>query len=206
MTSAATSTPVPAPEQARRSWPWTALQGVVLVVLAVVGVLVADTGVRLMLAGVGVLGVLRGVGALRAARAGSVDRSVAVLGAGAAWLGAVAVGLALFPPLVAAWTCVVVLAGLLVALVVRARRRGVAGAAVALAAIALVVGAVSAGPTWLAAIAVLAVAVAVLGAGVAAIAGAVALRRLATQPEPAVPAACAGCACSAGGCGVLQRD
>ncbi|MCO7220706.1 hypothetical protein, partial [Klenkia sp. PcliD-1-E] len=109
MTSAATSTPVPAPEQARRSWPWTALQGAVLVALAVVGVLVADTGVRVMLAGVGVLALLRGVGTLRAARAGAVDRSVAALGAGAVWLGAVAVGLALFPAVVAAWTCVVAL-------------------------------------------------------------------------------------------------
>ena len=63
--AASTAGPAPAavsatPEQARRSWPWSALQGAVLVVLAVVAVVVADTGVRLLLAGLGVLGLVRG--------------------------------------------------------------------------------------------------------------------------------------------------
>ena len=209
--AASTAGPAPAavsatPEQARRSWPWSALQGAVLVVLAVVAVVVADTGVRLLLAGLGVLGLVRGVALLRSARAGLVERSAAVAGAGAAWFGAVAVGLAFFPPAVAAWTCVVVLAGVLVALVVRAEpaRRVRAALAVGLAVVALAAGTVLAGPTWLAAASVLAVSVAVLAAGVMSVTGALALRRVAAQPAP-VAAGCGGCACGAGGCGGLQR-
>ncbi|WP_131801793.1 hypothetical protein [Klenkia soli] len=209
MTSAPTtaSTATATPEQARRAWPWSALQGVVLVVLAVLAVVVADTGVRLLLAGLGVLGVLRGVAALRAARAGQVERSAAAVGAGAAWFGAVAIGLAFFPPAVAAWTCVVALAAVLAALVVRAQpgRRARAGLGAGLAVVALAVGAVVAGPTWLAAASVLAVSVAVLAAGVMSVTGALALRRVAAEPAAPVAAGCGGCACGAGGCGGLQR-
>lgn len=192
------------PEEARRAWPWSALQGVVLVALAVVAVLVADTGVRLLIGGLGVLGVLRGVAALRAARAGRSDRAAAVAGAGAAWFGAVAIGLAFFPPAVAAWTCVVLIGATLAGLVARADRRGpaVLGALVAVAAFAA--GAVLAGPSWLAAAGVLAVAVAVAGLGFTSVIAALAARRVAAQPAPA--AGCGGCACNAGGCGVLQRD
>jgi len=193
------------PEEARRAWPWSAAQGVLLVVLAVVAVLVADTGVRLLVGGLGVLGVLRGVAALRAARAGRSDRSAAVAGAGAAWFGAVAVGLAFFPPAVAAWACVVAVAAVLVGLVVRAERRGRAALAVGLAVAAFVAGTVLSGPGWLAAAAVLAVAVAVAALGIASVLAALTARRLVDEPAPAA-AGCAGCACNAGGCGVLQRD
>ncbi|MEI4272598.1 hypothetical protein TEK04_12780 [Klenkia sp. LSe6-5] len=203
--AAASTARVVSPEQARRSWPWSALQGVVFVVLAVLAVVVADTGVRLLVGGLGVLGVVRGVAALRAARAGQVDRSAAVAGAGAAWFGALAVGVAFFPPVVAAWACVVAVAAVLAGLVVRADRRARAGAAVAVAVAAFALGAVLAGPGWLAAAAVLAVAVAVLALGIASVLAALAARRLAAQPAPAA-AGCAGCACSAGGCGSLPRD
>lgn len=191
-------------DEVRRSWPWSALQGAVLVALAVVAVVVADTGVRLLVGGLGVLGVLRGVAALRAARAGRLDRAAAVSGAGAAWFGAVAVGIAFFPAAVAAWTCVVAVAAVLAGLVVRARQRVRAGLAAAVAVAAFAVGTVLAGPGWLAAAAVLAVAAAVLALGVASVLAALAARRVVDQPAPA--AGCAGCACSAGGCGVLPRD
>ncbi len=194
------------PEQVRRSWLWSAAQGVVLVVLAVVAVVVPDTGVRLLLGGLGVLGVVRGVALLRSARAGRVERSAAVTGAAAAWSGAVAIGLATFPPVVAAWTCVAVLTAVLVALVVRAEpaRRVRVVLVVGLAVAVLAVGAVLAGPTWLTAASVLAVSVAVLAAGVMSVTAALALRRAAAQPAP-VGAGCGGCACGAGGCGGLQR-
>lgn len=199
----APSTPVSA-EEARRSWPWSALQGVVLVVLAVVAVVVADTGVRLLVGGLGVLGVLRGVAALRGARAGRLDRSAAVAGAGAAWFGAVAIGLAFLPPAVSAWACVVAVAAVLVGLVARAQQRVRAGLGVAVAVAAFALGAVLVGPGWLAAAAVLAVAVAVLALGIASVLAALAARKVVDEPAPA--AGCGGCACSAGGCGVLPRD
>ncbi len=175
-------------------------------VLAVLAVAVTDTGVRLLLAGLGVLGVVRGVALLRSARAGSVDRAAAVTGAGAAWSGAVALGLALFPPAVAGWTCVAALAAVLVALVARAEpaRRVRTGLAAGLAVAVLVVGTVLAGPPWLVAASVLAVAVVVLAAGVLSVTGALTLRRVAAQPAP-VAAGCGGCACGGGGCGGLQR-
>lgn len=206
-TTRATAATAPAtPEQAGRAWPWLAAQGALLVVLAVVAVAWTSGGARVLLAGLGLVGVARGVAALRGARAGSVDRQGAVIGAAAVWLGLVGVGLSVLGAAVAGWALVVLAAAVLVAMVVRAGGQRVwVGLLVVAAVIAVVVGTVLAGPGWVPQVATVAVAFAVLTLGIATMVAAVSAFRLSRRPAPAAPAGCGGCACGAGGCGGLQR-
>lgn len=210
VTTSATSRATAAPattEQAGRAWPWLAAQALLLVVLAVGAVVRSDGGPRVMLAGLGLVGVSRGVAALRAARTGAVDRQGAVVGASAVWLGLVGMGLALLGAAVTGWVLVVLVAGVLAAMLVRApsAARVRVRLLVAVAVAALVVGVVLAGPGWLPGVATLAVAAAVLVLGVATGVAAVSTRRAARRPAPDAAAGCGGCACGAGGCGGLQR-
>ncbi len=195
------------PEQARATWPRMAGLGVVLTALGVLGLTWSGTGPRLLLGGLGVLAAVWGATMLRRGRTGSVERAAAVVGAGAVWLGVVAVALALLSATATGWALVAVLLLALPCLAVAAPgRRGLflpAAGVVVLAALGLlVVGGVDvllAGARGTAA-------VLVAGLGVVDIAGAVGMARLARRPAPApAPAAgCGGCACAAGGCGSLR--
>lgn len=210
VTSAAPSTSAPAaaaatPEQARTAWPWLALQGVVLIALALVAAFWVDGGPRLLLGGVGVVGAVRGIATLRAARSGAVDRQSALTAATAVWVGLVAVGLAVLPGAVAAWTFVAVTVGGALLVAARAQRRARAVLLAVLVLVALVVGGLTAGAGWTTGFATIAVAVAVLVLGVVTAVAAGTAWKVARQPDPAPAAGCGGCACGAGGCGGLTR-
>jgi hypothetical protein len=191
----------PAPDVAKRTWPWYLALGVGLVVLGVVAALWPAGGARLLLTAVGVFLAVRGAALLRAGVRGP--------GAGALVLGLLAVGAAPLPVAgsVLLVAVPVLLLGTALALVTRggtARRGGLA----LLVWTVLVTGVLVAtglGQDWdrAADVARLAAAFAVAVLGVPVLLAAASLRSVAAQPPPAParPAACAGCACSAGGCG-----
>ena len=190
------------PAQARSTWLRMALLGAALLVLAVVAVAWDGVGPRLLLGGIGVLAALRGATMLRGARNGRFDRSGAVVGAAATWLGAVLVGLALLSGTATGWAFVAASVLALPALAaVAAVRRAVAVAGALVIAAAAVLVAVLGGVDTLLDAGRLLVALVAGVLGVANLAGAVGLARIARRPAPAPAAGCGGCACGAGGCG-----
>jgi hypothetical protein len=190
------------PAVARRTWPqWLAL-GLAMLVVAVVSVVLSDTGGRLLLGAIGAFLAVRGAVLLTSARgpggiavvAGVAGVAVSIVSAAAAgWVLLVAVPLLLLGAgagllargglarrggqALLVWSALV--GGLLVA-------SGLAQGWDRAAAVATVVGAL--------AVAVLAVPLLV---------GAANLRALGARPdpEPTRPLGCAGCACAGGGCG-----
>ena len=201
---AGTPTAPPTPQQARSTWPRLAGLGVALLALGVLALTWSGGGPRLLLAALGVLAVVRGAAMLRGARAGRVDRSTAVSGAGAVWLGVVAVALALLSATATGWALVAVLVLALPVLAgaLPSRRPVLLVAAAVVAAAALVLGATGGVDALLATgRTVAAVLVGVLG--LVNLAGAAGMARIARRPAPAAPAGCGGCACGAGGCGSL---
>jgi hypothetical protein len=197
----------PTPQQARSTWPRMAVIGAVLLALGVAGLSWSGVGPRLLLAGLGLFAAARGAAMLRRARSGEADRSAAISGAGAVWLGLVVAGLALLSATATGWVLMVIV--VLACPVLGAALPGsrpvllAVGAAVLVAAAAVaVLGGVdmllATGRT---------VAAALVGLlGLANLAGAVGMARIARrpEPEPAPAAGCGGCACGAGGCGSLR--
>ncbi|MGY5882643.1 hypothetical protein [Modestobacter lacusdianchii] len=190
------------PAQARSTWPRMALLGAVLLVLAVVAVVWGGVGPRLLLGGIGVLAAVRGATMLRGARNGRFDRSGAVIGAVAIWLGAVLLAVALLSGTATGWAFVAagVLALPALATVSAVRRAAALTGAAAVAAAAVLLAALGGVDALLGAGRLLA-AVVVGVLGVANLAGALGLARIARRPAPAPAAGCGGCACGAGGCG-----
>ena len=195
----------PTPQEARSTWPRMAALGAALLVLGVLALTWSGVGPRLLLAALGVFAVVRGVALLRSARAGEVERSGAVLGAGAVWVGLALAALALVSATTAGWALVAAVVLLLpvLAAAVAARRAALAGAAVVVAGAALALGLLAGTDALLStARGVVGVVVAVLG--LVNLAGAAGMARIARRPVPApVAAGCGGCACGAGGCGAL---
>ncbi|SDX75722.1 hypothetical protein SAMN05661080_01078 [Modestobacter sp. DSM 44400] len=211
MTNAATSsarlsagTTPATPGTARTTWRRMALLGLVLVVLGVIALVRDDGGDRVLLAGLGVGAAVRGADLLRAARAGRLSRAAATSCALAAWLGLVAVAVALLSGTAAAWVLTAVLVLAMPALVLGGRRSApvLAGAAVLVAG-AVLLG-VLGGTGALLAVGTAVVAVGVTALGGANLLGAVGMRRFARRPAPEPAAGCGGCACGAGGCGSLR--
>ena len=210
MTNAATSsarlstgtTPV-TPGTARTTWPRMALLGLALAVLGVLALVGGGAGGRMLLAGLGIVAVVRGTDLLRAARAGRLPRAAATSGALAAWLGLVAVAVALVSGTATGWvlTAAVVLA--LPALALAGRRSAPVLAGAAVVVVAAVLLGVLGGTGTLLAVGTAVVAMGVAGLGLANLLGAIGMRRIARRPAPAPAAGCGGCACGAGGCGSL---
>jgi len=201
---AGTPTASPTPQEARSTWPRLAGLGVVLLALGILALTWSGGGPRLLLAALGLLAVARGAAMLRGARSGRVERSAAVSGAGAVWLGLVAVALALVSAPATGWALV---AGVVLLLPVLAgtlpSRRPVLLAAAAVVALAALLVGLTGGVDALLTTGrnVAAVLVGVLG--LVNLAGAAGMARIARRPAPAAPAGCGGCACGAGGCGSL---
>jgi hypothetical protein len=202
------------PEQARRAWPqWLAL-GLGMIAVAVTSVFWDAAGARLLLGAGGLFLVLRGAVLLRGVGSGALSRDMASrarpLGTGAVVVGAAALVVAVFSGVLAARVLLVVVPVLLLgAAVGLLARGGVArrGGQALLAWTVLVTGlliAAGVAQGWARASDVASVvgALAVAVLGVPLILASTGLRRVAAQPAPvARPAACAGCACGAGGCG-----
>jgi hypothetical protein len=183
-----------------------ALLGLVLGVLGVLALVGGGAGDRVLLAGLGVVAVVRGTDLLRGARAGRLPRAAATAGALAAWLGLVAVAVALLSGTATGWvlTAAVVLALPALAVAGRHSVRVLAGAAAVVVVVAAVLlGALGASGTVLA-VGTSVVAVGVGGLGLANLLGAIGMWRIARRPAPAPAAGCGGCACGAGGCGSLS--
>ena len=205
------------PEEARRAWPqWLAL-GLGMIAVAVASVF-WDAGARLLLGALGLFLAVRGAVLLRGARSGALDRTMAsrarALGAGAVVLGAAALAIAISSGVLAARVLLVAVPVLLLgAAVGLLGRGGVArrGGQALLVWTVLVTGllvatGVAQGWARAADVATVVAALAVAVLGVPLIVASTGLRRVAAQPTPAPaarPAACAGCACGAGGCGAL---
>lgn len=206
---------VTTPDVARRAWPRWAALGLAMIVVGVTAVLWDDDGARLLLGALGLFLVVRGGLLLRGAGAGVMDAAMAGrargLGAGALVAGTAAL-------LVAAVSGALAAAVLLVAVPVAlfasaapllgrgaAARRG--GQALllwsALVKGLLVVTGVAQDWSRAAEVATVVAALAVAVLGVPLLVAAANLRTVANTPAPppARPAACAGCACGAGGCG-----
>ena len=194
----------PTPQQARSTWPRMAALGAALLVLGVLALTWSGVGPRVLLAALGVFAVVRGVALLRSARAGEVERSGAVLGAGAVWVGVVLTALALVSATTAGWALVAVVVLLpVLAAAAAARRAALTGAAVVVAVAALALGLLG-GTDALLSTGRVVVGVVVVVLGLVNLAGAVGMARIARRPAPApVAAGCGGCACGAGGCGAL---
>jgi hypothetical protein len=184
----------------RPVWLRPAALGVALLALAALAGTWSGTGPRVLLGVLGLAALVRGVTVLRAARTGRVDRTVAVAGAGATWLGVLALAVALLSGTATGWLFVSAAVLALPALgALSVVRPAVAAAGTAVLVAAGVVTAVVSGvDALLDAGRVLAVAV-VAVAGVAYLVSAVRSAREAAAPAPA--AGCGGCACSAGGGG-----
>jgi hypothetical protein len=177
--------------------------GAALLVLGVLALTWSGVGPRLLLAALGVFAVVRGVALLRSARAGEVERSGAVLGAGAVWVGVVLTALALVSATTAGWALVAAVVLVPVLAAAAARRAALTGAAAVVAGAALALGLVG-GTDALLSTGRVVVGVVVAVLGLANLAGAVGMARIARRPAPAPAAAgCGGCACGAGGCGAL---
>jgi hypothetical protein len=193
------------PERARRAWPRWLAGGVALLVVAAVAAFWADGGARLLLGVAGAL--LAGRGGQLAAENAGRGRT---LGWAVAAAGVLALALAFGPAGVAGWVLLVAVpAGLLVgALTLLGRggavRRGGQAALVwwALVTGLLVVTGLFAGWERAADGATVVGALGLGLLGVVLLVGSSSLRALAAQPVPARRAACAGCACGAGGCGI----
>jgi hypothetical protein len=194
----------PTPQQARSTWPRMATLGAALLVLGMLALSWSGVGPRLLLAAVGLFAVVRGTAMLRGARTGEVDRTAAVFGAGAVWLGLVAAAVALVSATATGWVLVAAVVLLLPVLAAALPGRrpallaGTAVVAVAAVAVGLLGGVdvlLTTGRT------VAAVLVGLLG--LANLAGAAGMARIARRPAPAPAAGCGGCACGAGGCGSL---
>jgi hypothetical protein len=202
------------PEEARRAWPqWLAL-GIGMIAVAVTSVLWKDAGARLLLGAGGLFLAARGAVLLRGARSGAVGAALAPrargLGAGALLVGAAAFVVAIVSGVLAARVLLVVVPVVLIGAGAALLRRGrVArrGGQALLVWTALVTGllvATGVAQGWArasdVAIVVAAVALAVLA--VPLILASAGLRRVVAElAPPPRPAACAGCACGAGGCG-----
>ena len=217
MASTATSTPTArtTPEVARRTWPgWLAL-GVAALLGALAALIWAPLGPSLLLGAVGAFLLGRGIAVLRSAR--SMDRALAgrarLLGGVSAVAGLAGLVVAVVSTELAARVLLVAVPlALLLAAGALLGRGGVArvgggvllGWTLLVTALLVVRGITDGwdGAAWLATGAG-AVAVAVLGVWL--LVAAANLRTVARTPEPARPAACAGCACGAGGCGALER-
>ena len=207
---------VATPEEARRAWPqWLAL-GIAMILVAVTAGLWDAAGARLLLGALGLFLVVRGALLLRGARSGAVGPALASrargLGTGAVVVGAAAFAVAVASGVLAARVLLVAVpVVLLVAAVGMLGRGGVArrgGQALLVWSILvtglLVATGVAQGWARAADVATVVAALAVAVLGVPLLVAAAGLRKVAAQPEPAaVPAACAGCACGAGGCGAL---
>jgi hypothetical protein len=188
------------PATPRPVWLRPAALGVALLALAVLAATWSGTGPRVLLGVLGAGALVHGVTALRAARTGRVDRAAAVSGAGAAWLGAAAIALALVSAAATGWVFVVaaVLALPALAALSAVRRTAAVTGAVVVAVAAVVLGVLGGVDALLDAGRVVAVAVVALS-GVAHLVAAARAARVAAAPAPA--AGCGGCACSAGGGG-----
>jgi hypothetical protein len=205
------------PSVARRTWPRWLLLGAAMIVVAVLAVVWHASGARLLLGAGGLFLAARGVVLVRGSRFVDLDSTVTSrarsMGSAVAVVGVAAVAAALlFPVLTARVLLVVVPAALVAGAVALLARAGIArraGQALLVWSV-LVTGLLVA--TGLArgwdrasdvATVVAAVAVAVLA--VPLLMGAARLRAVASRPdpEPVRPAACAGCACGAGGCGAF---
>jgi hypothetical protein len=184
----------------RPTWVRPAALGVALLALAVLAGTWSGTGPRLLLGLLGVGALVRGTTLLRAARTGGADRTAAVAGAGAVWLGLLAAAVALLSATATGWVFVAAAVLALPALAaLSAVRPAVAAAGAVVVAAAAVLTAVLGGvDSLLDAGRVLAVAVVAL-AGIGYLVAAVRSAREAAAPAPA--AGCGGCACSAGGGG-----
>ena len=206
---------VATPEEARRAWPqWLAL-GIGAIGVAVVSVLWDAAGARLLLGAVGLFLAVRGALLLRGARSGVVGRALAgrarSLGAGALVVGAAALVAAASSGVLAARVLLVAVPLVLLAAAVGllgrggvSRRGGQAlGVWTVLVTALLVMTGVAQSWARAADVATVVAALAVAVLGVPLILASVGLRRVAAEPAPtaAVPSPCAGCACSAGGCG-----
>jgi hypothetical protein len=214
------STDEVAPEVARRTWPrWVAL-GIAMLALAVTAVLWDAAGSRLLLGSLGAFLVARGVVLLRGARAAGAPAELAGrargLGTTATVVGAAALVLALVSEAAAATVLLVAVPlVLLVAGAVLLGRGGAArrGGQALLAWAVLVTGllvATGLGRDWerAADVATVIAALVVAALAVPVLIGASTLRVVAARPAPApsrsLSDACAGCACSAGGCGAVS--
>ncbi|MCU1621009.1 MAG: rane protein of unknown function, partial [Modestobacter sp.] len=103
---AGTPTATPTPQQARSTWPRLATLGAVLVALGVLALTWSGAGPRVLLAALGLFAVVRGTAMLRGARTGEIERTGAVFGAGAVWLGLVAAAVALLSGTATGWVLV----------------------------------------------------------------------------------------------------
>jgi hypothetical protein len=208
---------VATPEEARRAWPqWLAL-GVALIAAAVTSMLWDAAGARLLLGVLGLILAVRGAVLLRGARAGAVGPALASrarnLGTGALVVGAAALVVALSSGVLAARVLLVAVPVVLLAAGIGLLGRGGVhrrGGQALLVWTVLVTGllvatGVAQGWARAADVATVVAALAVAVLGVPLILASAGLRRIAAQPAPAArPAACAGCACGAGGCGALN--
>jgi hypothetical protein len=203
------------PELARRAWPqWLAL-GIAMIAVAAAAVLWDDAGARLLLGALGLFLSVRGALLLRGARSGAMDTTMAGqargLGAAALGWGAAVLVVALVSETAAASVLLFAVPVLLLtsgaALLPRggmARRGGQALLVWGVLITGLLLATVL-GPGWdrAAELATVVAALAVAVLGVPLLVAAANLRTVAATPlpVPARPAACAGCACGAGGCG-----
>jgi hypothetical protein len=203
----------PGPDVAKRTWPGYLVGGVLLIVVGVVSALWPAGGARLVLTTLGFFLAVRGAALLRGSRSGALDGDMGVrarrLGGVAFVVGVLTAGVSQLPV-----AGLVLLVGLPVLLLVTAlallarggtaRRGGLALLVWTLLVTAVLVAA-GLGQDWdrAADVARVAAAFAVAVVGVPMLLAAASLRAVASSPPPAPArsAGCAGCACSAGGCG-----
>jgi hypothetical protein len=208
----ATTAEMATPAVARRTWPRWAALGVALIVIAVVAVAWDAAGARLLVGALGLVLAVRGLSLVRGAGVGEGELAGRARPMGAVALAAGIAGLvvALTSASLSATVLLVgvplVLLGASAGLLARggtARRGGQALLVWSLLVTALLV-VTGLAQNWNRA-ADLATVVAALGVAVLALPlliGAVNLRTLGAQPDPApVRSGCGGCACGAGGCG-----
>jgi hypothetical protein len=178
--------------------------GTALLVLGVLALTWSGVGPRVLLGALGLFAAVRGAGMLRDARAGRVDRVGAASGAGALWLGLVAVVLALLSGAATGWALVAAVVLLLpvLAAALPARRAALLAVA-AVVVVAAVFAGVLGSTDALLATGRTVIALLVAALGLANLAGAAGMARVARRPAPAPAAGCGGCACGAGGCGSL---
>jgi hypothetical protein len=202
------------PEVARRTWPgWLAL-GVAAIAVAVAALVWTSIGAGILLGGLGVLLAVRG--AVLLGSAGSLDGDLAgrarALGPASALVGLAALAVAVVSTSLAAGVLLVAVPLVLLlasgALLARAGLARIGGAALLvwtlLVAALVVVRGVGDGWDGAARLATGAGAVALAVLGVPMLVAAANLRAVAYRAAPARPAACAGCACGAGGCAALD--
>ena len=203
------------PDDARRAWPqWLGL-GVLMIGVAVAAVLLDAAGARLLLGAIGAFLAVRGGLLLRGARSGRMSATMAgrarPLGAVALAGGAAALVVAITSGTASSRVLLVGVPVLLLACAAAAhpgsgpgRRAGqVLLAWGVLVTALLAITGLAQGWTRAADVATVVTALVLAVLAVPLIVAALGLRTVAAQPAlaPARPAACAGCACGAGGCG-----